>query len=249
MKKFFSALVLLLIFGLPAHATITVTLAGTAGTNNSGVNTLTTTAYNQAAGHCMVITSNAFNQAPGSFSNSNTETFTTVISNYVGGNNNNIVAKIVYNTAGNSNMTVTVNFADALFATVFYWDVDIGSSCTAAALDVHAGASTDTSNTGSISQTVTTASNNEGIITQVYQDSAGMTAATQPSGFSTTGGVVASYSKGGFEVVSSKLVGVNLSWTSISPSGASMDMFVISLAAPGTTACQNSVAVSGAGPC
>jgi hypothetical protein len=215
-----------------AHGAVTATWVGGDGTNGVGVNFLIAPSYNQTAGHCIVVVANAFGQAPGTFSDTAGDTPTTAIANYVGGNTNNIVWKIFYNTAGNASNVVNVTFSNANFASLNEWDVDIGSTCTSSALDVHAAATTVTNNGGTISQTITTTSANEAIMTAVFQDNAALSAATPPTSF-TANTIQGSYSRGAQRVVSAIQTGVTLSWTSILTAAANYDMATVSLKASG----------------
>ena len=236
---------------LPARAAITATAYVSGGVNNGSTATMVTSAYNQAAHHCIVVGGNAFQQGM-TISDTAGDTFTAVVAAYTGGNSNHILGAIAYNTAGNASNVVTLNTTGSnfQFGTVQVYDVNPGSgNCTSALLDVHAAIATTSSGT-SAAQTITTAVANEAILTFVYSSgSASFSAATVPTSFTANpSGIEAQYGYSASRIVSAIQTGVTLTWSSLSPT-TTYDMFTISIEAIATAACVPSVSITGAGSC
>lgn len=205
---------------------ITATAAGTAGTFSSSVASLATTAYNQAAGKCMYVVANGFLASSWTIADTAGNIFVPQLA-FVGGNSNAIALWTVTNCLGNASNVVTVSASSlsTAFATLTYYDI---GGC--ASVDIKQNPPTQTNQLGSISDTITTASANEIVLSTMFQDGAGLVSATAPSGF-TPGSIVQTYSLTAYEIFSSIQTALTITWSSINSNVASYDMVTASFVA------------------
>jgi hypothetical protein len=207
---------------------ITVTVAGTAGTNGSGVLSLSTSAYNQAAGNCIYVCCNCYSPGATTFAISDTagNSYGSPVLSVNGGNSNLIQVWAITNCLGSAFNAVLVTLSSfPSYATLTYYDIS-GTTF----LDIQVSATTVTSGS-SISKTVSTNGSypNQAIISTMFQDSAGLSSATAPTGF-TAGLVINSYSLTGYNTYTTTQTGLALTWSNISPT-ANFDMVVVSFGA------------------
>jgi len=205
------------------HRLITVALAGTAGTFNSVKASLSTSAYNQAAGKAMLVVVNNYVGSALSIQDTAGNSFVATIPAFVATTYTYVAVWTVLFCKGNANNVVTVNGAGSNgYATLTYYDIGgVSSVDVAVTALMSAGPST-------ISKAITTTSANEAIFTTVVDDYASISATTPPSTFS-AGAIVSGYSDTAYSIVSAIQSGVMLTWGVTTNPAANLGMTVVSL--------------------
>jgi len=216
---------------LPAFGQMTATYAGGAQSCtspctpvNGSVNSFSSSpSYNQPAGDCIwaVYTEGPENSgATGTVSDTAGDSFSLVTNSFVV-DGTNAQSYVAFNSHGNASNVVTVTFPGSdvsgpWYSLAYY---DISGPCNYVDVNVTTNQGTGLS---SISETISTATANEVILTtgynQFYASSpySYITAITAPSGF-TAGPLLAEDAESAYEVVSSRQSGLTVTWSAVSP--------------------------------
>jgi hypothetical protein len=232
---------------------ITVAVAGYAGSYGSAGASIATAAYNQSAGHCLVVAINGYHNATtplqtpsDTAGNSWTKVFA---SDVVPGDGRTWWTNFWYapNCTGNANNIITETFsASPTYASMNAWDISGVGLVTPLDIAQHADA---TSLTTAALGPFSTNFANEAIIGYLVYNYGEMTACTQPSGFTENAeGITDFISCGAYEVVSAIQTNITPTWTGIAGQGVGSNYpmsFVLSFAA--SSGVPNSLMLMGSG--